>query len=207
MDTDGVRANMTASWLAQMAWDVYVLDGVDASEMEVLGAWTPTMPQLPTVQQILAGDLADLLNDSDDVILIDLSKRASFIKGHIPGSWHILRSRFEEDAKGLPRSEQYVLTCADGALSCFAAAEISSTLKANVFVLEGGNDAWVNAGFPLDEGSTNCLSPILDRYKRPYEGMDNKKEAMQAYLDWEFGLIEQLGRDGTHHFWVLEPQT
>jgi hypothetical protein len=23
---------------------------------------------------------------------------------------------------------------------------------------------------------------------------------MQAYLDWEFGLVEQLGRDGTHHF-------
>jgi hypothetical protein len=26
---------------------------------------------------------------------------------------------------------------------------------------------------------------------------------MQGYLDWEFGLVEQLGRDGTHHFWVL----
>ena len=22
----------------------------------------------------------------------------------------------------------------------------------------------------------------------------------QAYLDWEFGLIAQLERDGTHHF-------
>ena len=26
-DDLGVRADMTASWLAQMAWDVYVLDG------------------------------------------------------------------------------------------------------------------------------------------------------------------------------------
>ena len=26
-DTEGVRANMTASWLAQMAWDVFVADG------------------------------------------------------------------------------------------------------------------------------------------------------------------------------------
>jgi hypothetical protein len=26
---------------------------------------------------------------------------------------------------------------------------------------------------------------------------------MQAYLDWEFGLVAQLGKDGTHHFWVL----
>jgi hypothetical protein len=26
---------------------------------------------------------------------------------------------------------------------------------------------------------------------------------MQAYLDWEFGLVEQLGRDGTHGFVVI----
>jgi len=26
---------------------------------------------------------------------------------------------------------------------------------------------------------------------------------MQAYLDWEFGLVEQLGRDGTHGFHVI----
>ena len=27
--------------------------------------------------------------------------------------------------------------------------------------------------------------------------------AMQAYLDWEYGLVEQLGRDGTHGFFVI----
>jgi hypothetical protein len=26
---------------------------------------------------------------------------------------------------------------------------------------------------------------------------------MQGYLDWEFGLVEQLARDGTHHFKVI----
>ena len=44
-----------------------------------------------------------------------------------------------------------------------------------------------------------------DVYKRPYEGTDNDGAAMQAYLDWEFGLVEQLGRDGTHGFFVLPP--
>lgn len=41
------------------------------------------------------------------------------------------------------------------------------------------------------------------RYKRPYEGTDNPAAAMQAYLDWEFGLVEQLRRDGTHGFIVI----
>ena len=41
------------------------------------------------------------------------------------------------------------------------------------------------------------------RYKRPYEGTDNKAAAMQAYLDWEYGLVAQLERDGTHGFFVI----
>ncbi|KMS55026.1 thiosulfate sulfurtransferase [Novosphingobium barchaimii LL02] len=41
------------------------------------------------------------------------------------------------------------------------------------------------------------------RYKRPYEGTDNPQAAMQAYLDWEYGLVAQLARDGTHGFFVI----
>ena len=30
-------------------------------------------------------------------------------------------------------------------------------------------------------------------------------EAMRAYLEWQYGLVAQLGRDGTHGFSVLLP--
>ena len=88
-DLDGVRANMTASWLAQMDWDVWVLDGLQATDFSETG-------QLP-----------------------------------------------------LP------------------------------------------------------VPPSPHRYRRPYEGTDNPHEAMQAYLDWEYGLVAQLARDGTHGFHVI----
>jgi len=41
------------------------------------------------------------------------------------------------------------------------------------------------------------------RYRRPYEGTDAGTGAMQAYLDWEYGLVEQLRRDATHGFFVI----
>ncbi len=41
------------------------------------------------------------------------------------------------------------------------------------------------------------------RYKRPYEGTDAPPAATQAYLDWEYGLVEQLRRDDTHGFFVI----
>jgi hypothetical protein len=46
-------------------------------------------------------------------------------------------------------------------------------------------------------------SQPIDRYRRPYEGTDAPPSAIEAYLDWEYGLVEQLHRDGTHGFRVI----
>ncbi|RAI43917.1 rhodanese-like domain-containing protein [Rhodoplanes roseus] len=42
-------------------------------------------------------------------------------------------------------------------------------------------------------------------YKRPYEGTDNPRAAMQAYIDWELGLVAQLANDGVANFRVVRP--
>ncbi len=62
-----------------------------------------------------------------------------------------------------------------------------------MFLLEDGTAGWINAQLPLEERRSHLASPRIDRYRRPYEGTDNPKEAMQAYLDWELGSY-QLGR-------------
>ena len=210
-DSDGVRANMTASWLAQMAWDVYVLDGVDAQAFSVKGIWQselPTLPEVPIIDsERLAACLAGAPSESD-IIVVDLGRHAQYIQGHIPGAHYVLRSQFKEAVTRMPKASRYVLTCPDGAMARFAYEEFSQALShaqvdAVVLVLEGGTQAWREASLALEKGPTHLVSPALDRYKRPYEGTDNAREAMQGYLDWEFGLVEQLGRDGTHHFWVL----
>jgi rhodanese-related sulfurtransferase len=67
------------------------------------------------------------------------------------------------------------------------------------YVLEGGYDGALEVGPPR-------AIPKPDpshRYRRPYEGTDIKESAMQAYLDWEYGLVEQLRRDATHGFFVI----
>jgi len=55
----------------------------------------------------------------------------------------------------------------------------------------------------LHAGAEGLVAQRIDRYRRPYEGTGNPAAAMQAYLDWEYGLIDQLRRDGTHHFRVM----
>ena len=67
------------------------------------------------------------------------------------------------------------------------------------YVLDGGYDSALEASPPVI-----LPKPApAHRYRRPYEGTDASPEKMQAYLDWEFGLVEQLRRDGTHGFFVI----
>jgi rhodanese-related sulfurtransferase len=137
------------------------------------------------------------------MVLLDLSKHAQYVKGHIPTAHYVLRSQFRQAIDRLPAASSCVLVCPDGLLSSYAYAEIAAQLSVPVSVLAGGMLAWRQAGQPLETGATSLLSEPIDRYKRPYEGTDAPREAMQAYLDWEFGLVAQLGVDGTHHFNVI----
>lgn len=202
-DPGGVRANMPASWLAQMGWDVYVLDGITAAQLTEKGPWKASLPTIPATPAIDAKTLGTWLKTDQQTVVIDFSTHANYVKGHIPGSWFILRSQLAKDIANLPTAKRYVLTSGPAELALFAAKEFSSFCNAEIFTLTGGNAAWQSAGFELEKGPSHLASPALDRYKRPYEGTNVDPAAMQAYLDWEFGLVAQLGKDGTHHFWVL----
>ena len=85
------------------------------------------------------------------------------------------------------------------------AIDIQDRLGVPVHVLEGGADAWVAAGGALETGLDPLLSPVEDAYYRPYDRDHGVEQAMQAYLDWEIALVEQLARDGTLHFPDFSP--
>ncbi|CAM3861264.1 rhodanese-like domain-containing protein [Paracidovorax anthurii] len=215
---DTTRANMTASWLAQMGWEAWVWDAADAARTEAgtppALAPEPAGPLNWVSPRQLAGwlglsagsvDRADgqAAADAADVVVIDFTASARHVQRHIPGAWFALRSHLPEALAALPRAGRYVLTCGTGFLARYAAQDVARATGAAVSVLEGGTEAWIAAGLPLEHGEARLASPRIDRYRRPYEGTDAPREAMQAYLDWEFGLVEQLARDGTHGFSAL----
>ncbi len=198
-DDAGVRADMSASWLARMAWDVYVLDGVDPAAAVEVGPGQAPRPPVPDVDLVAPSKLAGLL-DAGRTVVVDLSTNAVFRRGHIPGAWWAIRSDLANAVRRLPHAERYVLTSGDGLLARLACPELAGLTTARVSALDGGTSAWTGGGGSLEAGSDRYASPLIDRYRRPYEGTDAPREAMEAYLEWEFGLVEQLGRDGTHHF-------
>ena len=198
-DDQSVRADMSASWLAQMGWEVYVLDGGFDGPLET-GAWRPTLPLLPDVATLTPAELAA---EGAVPSVIDVAPSPVHRKGHIPGAWFAVRASLAQALDRLPTAGDIVLTSPDGALARLAAAEVAALSSRQVRALEGGTAAWTAAGHALETGLDRALTAANDVYRRPYEGTDNAAEAMQAYLDWEYGLVDQLARDGSHGFYVI----
>jgi rhodanese-related sulfurtransferase len=214
VDDGGGRAAMTASWLAQMNWDVVVVER-DPSMPRETGDWAPTRPPAPAVA--LAGPTeVDAWLRADDASVIDVDSSSRFLAGHLPGAAWALRGHLPRVAPTRAGRRRIVLTSADGYLAGWAARDLSArapgadapdtgAADARVVVLAGGSQEWAQSGRPLEPGAGELLSPPVDVYRRPYEGTDIDAPVMQAYLDWESGLVAQLERDGTHGFTVLVP--
>jgi rhodanese-related sulfurtransferase len=200
-DDDGGRAAMTASWLARMGWEVAVGPGGPAAE---LGLWTPALPEPPEGPRARPAQVDEWLR-AGQARVVDIDTSRSFLAGRVPGAAWALRADLSgaELLDRLGGPARLVLTSADGILAAFAAAEVPSRPGTGVTVLAGGTAGWARSGRPLQAGPGVMLSPPVDVYRRPYEGTGVGAGAMQAYLDWEHGLVAQLERDGTHGFTVL----
>ena len=210
-DDIGVRANMSASWLAQMNWEVYVVDDTklsDFTEKGTVGALLPVVKEITAADYISTSALSEALSKKDGTVVVDFALNAQYVKRHIPNAWYVLRSQLKESFKNLPPAKRYVLTSSDGNLAAYVLEEFKSLTKSEVLVLKGGTDAWIQEKYEIQSGESaetaHFASPRIDRYRRPYEGTNSTPASMQAYFDWEYGLVDQLAKDGTHGFFVMD---
>jgi rhodanese-related sulfurtransferase len=135
----------------------------------------------------------------------DVRTAEEFAAGHLRGFRLAPGGQLaqETDVFAPVRGARIVLADNDGVRADMTASWLAQ-MAWEVFVLDGalsGEPLVVEEGRP--DGATATPQPRTNAYKRPYEGTDNPHSAMQAYLDWEYGLVAQLERDGTHGFRVI----
>jgi rhodanese-related sulfurtransferase len=153
------------------------------------------------VRHIGFAEMAALQAQADRTLYrFDVRSEEEYSAGHLAGFRHYAGGQLvqEIDMAAPVRGARIVLTD-----NLRVRADMTASWLAQMgwetYVLEGGYDRALEIGPPL-------AIPKPDpshRYRRPYEGTDIKESAMQAYLDWEYGLVEQLRRDATHGFFVI----
>ena len=100
-------------------------------------------------------ELAELREERDDLILIDIREDREWVRGRMPGAIHIGRGVIERKIEerafgGTVRDEDLdrpiVCYCQSGARSLFSVSGLQEMGFANVHSLEGGFTEWVNTG-------------------------------------------------------------
>jgi rhodanese-related sulfurtransferase len=204
VDADGVRATMTASWLVQMGWEVWVWKDAHAGATLESGKAAPTVLGLETASapQIDAAALSAALAKGSTIV-VDLATSLDYKAGHIPGARFAVRSRFAKHLAALPQHAQLVLTSPDGVLARLAAADAAQAVGRSVLTLRGGTQAWKSLGQPLQAGPEHMLDTADDVWLRPYDREQGQEAAMKEYLSWEVDLVGQIERDGDAQFRIV----
>ena len=124
-------------------------------------------------------------NPADVVLFVDTSQ--DFSGGHTPGARWLSRSWLEiEIGEMAPdKNTSITVTCSTGRNSALAAVTLGELGYANVSVLEGGMNAWREAGLPVEQGLTGIVRPPADIN---YLGVDRSYGEMMNYLRWETEL-------------------
>ena len=153
------------------------------------------------VRHIGLAEISALQAQADRTLYrFDVRSEEEYTAGHLVGFRHYPGGQLvqEIDMAAPVRGARIVLTD-----NLRVRADMTASWLAQMgwetYVLEDGYDGTLEIGPPL-------VIPKPDpshRYRRPYEGTDVKESAMQAYLDWEYGLVEQLRRDASHGFFVI----
>ena len=131
----------------------------------------------------------------------DVRTPEQFAAGHLPAFGSAPGGQLvqETDVFAPVRGARIVLVDGDG---------VRAPMTAHWLAQMGWDVAWLS-DVPVSRFTATGAWPPpgvagkTGRYRRPYEGSDSPQAAMQAYLDWELGLVEQLARDATHGFKVL----
>jgi len=113
-------------------------------------------------QTITPRDLHALLESRPQTILLDVRTRAEFEGVHATGARNIplqtiTPAELSTDTS-LPKNAPICLLCEKGGRATVAAGHFLAAGLSNVLVVQGGTQAWIDAGLPVVRGESPVIS-------------------------------------------------
>lgn len=190
LDTEGVRAKVSAAWLRRIGHQaVTLLGGIDAlanmSAGAARAAWTPDV--LPSIAPEALGDAL-----ANGATLLDLRSSASFRTGHIQGAYWSIRPRLP----ALTADTNAVLIADNDTVAALAADDLRTNGISKVSRLAGKLMDWEAAGLETVGTPTEPTEAERIDFQSFTAGRhDGDADASRQYLKWEIELVDQLDAD------------
>lgn len=87
----------------------------------------------------------------DDAAIIDVREPHEYSAGHVPGAKLIPVATVYARRDELDRDRDVIFVCAVGQRSALACEMAAATGLTRLYNLEGGTDAWIKAGLPVEK--------------------------------------------------------
>jgi rhodanese-related sulfurtransferase len=95
---------------------------------------------------------AKALFDKGGTVFLDCRTEKEYKSGHVPGAMNIPRGllEFQVEGKIQDKNATIVMYCKTGGRACLACESIGEMGYKNVKNMEGGWEAWLKAGYPVE---------------------------------------------------------
>jgi rhodanese-related sulfurtransferase len=199
VDEHMVQSVMTAHWLQQMGWDVFVLeDGMSRATETGARVGRVLNVGLREANGVYATDLQQEIL-SDTITVIDVGESYWYREGRIPGSYYAMRSQLATALARFTPNTRIVFCCSDGRTAPLAASDALKLGYTNVAWLRGGRGEWKKLGESFERIGEDTDSLVLtetdDMWYPPWARKEGVEEAIMQYLTWETGLLEPVSRE------------
>jgi hydroxyacylglutathione hydrolase len=118
---------------------------------EVIDEWKASGRPLKQLPALDVAELQERLG-RHELTLIDVRGASEYEAGSVPGSRHIPLGYIERRISEVPKDRPVVVMCQSGRRSAIAASVLEAHGYANVINLQGGFEAWEQAGYPVVRG-------------------------------------------------------
>ena len=92
----------------------------------------------------------EMIGDND-VAIVDVREPNEYRRGHVPGARLIPVATVLSRREELNHDKDLIFVCAVGQRSALACEMAAAAGLTRLYNLEGGTDAWVKAGLPVDK--------------------------------------------------------
>ena len=108
----------------------------------------PTKNEREPFSRLNVQEAKDML--ANGAAVIDVREPHEYDGGHVPNAAHIPVNTVYARRAELPADKDVIFVCAVGQRSALAAEMAAAAGLTRIFNLDGGTEAWINAGEPVE---------------------------------------------------------